>query len=228
MADNKNKKYISSEERRMKSNKFITERGIACLETLSLVEDSTQVQLKSLDDICKRAIASLLSIQLACDIGAGNDYDTSKQIITKLLDKYGVKNELLNKEQKLFDGTYNIQDALDVAWTYESYWSLLWVLGIVDDISYPTDICDCQKAISVVCNCEDYQEFVEQCQLRNIEEVLDMLDLYYRYHWACVEKQIQPDTLIGDLNPEVVMERRRGLEWLVNEEKDWNDISLDT
>ena len=54
------------------------------------------------------------------------------------------------------------------------------------------------------------------------------LDLYYRYHWACVEKQANPDTPIGKLNDEVVMERRRGLEWLVSKEKDWNNISLDT
>lgn len=35
-------------------------------------------------------------------------------------------------------------------------------------------------------------------------------------------------TSIGALNPEVVVERRRGLEWLFSEEEDWNDISLDT
>ena len=55
-----------------------------------------------------------------------------------------------------------------------------------------------------------------------------MLDLYYRYHWACVEKQVNPNTNIGLLNPGVVVERRRGLEWLFSEEDDWNKISLDT
>ncbi len=228
MNDKINGEYVSSEERRRKSNNFIMEKGIACLETLPLLEDSTQVKLKSLDVICKRAIATLLAIQLACDIGAGNDYEESKQLLTKLLDKYDVKAELLAKEKKLFDGTYSMQDALDVAWTYEAYWSLIWTLGLVDDISYPTDICDCKKAIRIVCDCRNYQEFVDQCQPKNIEEILDMLDLYYRYHWACVEKRINPNTSIGRLNPEVVVERRRGLEWLVSNEIDWNDISLDT
>ena len=55
-----------------------------------------------------------------------------------------------------------------------------------------------------------------------------MLDLYYRYHWACVEKRIKPDTIIGSLDGEVVWERRRGLEWLVSDMEDWNKISLDT
>ena len=55
-----------------------------------------------------------------------------------------------------------------------------------------------------------------------------MTDLYYRYHWACVEKSINPQTNIGDLNPEVVLERRKGLEWLISTKDDWNEISLDT
>lgn len=55
-----------------------------------------------------------------------------------------------------------------------------------------------------------------------------MLDLYFRYDWACVEKRVKPETSIGNLNSSVVTERRRGLEWLISEEQDWYDISLDT
>lgn len=65
-------------------------------------------------------------------------------------------------------------------------------------------------------------------KLKSAEKILDMLDLFYCYHWACVEKRIRPATQIGDLNPEVVYERRRGLEWLISEESDWNKISLGT
>ena len=55
-----------------------------------------------------------------------------------------------------------------------------------------------------------------------------MLDLHYRYHWATEEKRLRPETEIKDLNPDVLMERRRGLEWLISEEFDWFDISMDT
>ena len=55
-----------------------------------------------------------------------------------------------------------------------------------------------------------------------------MLDLYYRYSWACRENKIDSITRIGKLNPDVVIERRRGLEWLISKETDWFNISLDT
>ena len=61
-----------------------------------------------------------------------------------------------------------------------------------------------------------------------LEELKDMTDYYYRAHWAVVENRLRPETAIGDLNEEVVMERRRGLDWLFAPEDDWFEISLDT
>ena len=34
-----------------------------------------------------------------------------------------------------------------------------------------------------------------------------MRDLYYRYHWACVEKRVRLENLIGNLSPNVVVKR---------------------
>lgn len=224
----KNIKPKTAEERRSISNKKIKEQGIACFEQLPMIEDGSQVKLKSEDDICRRAIACLISTQVACDIGGGNDYEESRSLFTDYLKKFGVENSLNQKEKKLFDGSYDMQDALDVSWSYESYWSLVWALGLVKDIEYPYDICDCEKAISMVIRCDSFEDFKSKCKLRDIEEILDMVDLYFRYDWATTENRIRPETPIGKLNPGVVVERRRGLEWLISEESDWNEISLDT
>lgn len=183
--------------------------------------------LKSLDEICKRALARFLIIQLACDINNGQ-YEESVEIISELLEKFNVTDCLNKKEQKILDGTYSMQDAIDIDWEYETYWSLIGALGLVEDISDATDVCDCDYAIQLFNNSNSYEEFKGKCKLRDINEILDMLDLYYRYHWVCVEKRVKPETEIGELNPSVVIERRRGLEWIISEEQDWYDISLDT
>lgn len=218
---------IDANERREKSNAIIKSMGVACFEQLPLLEDSTQVTLKSTDHICKRAIASLFTTQVACDI-AKDDYEESVKFFKPFLEKYGVNEELNALEQRIFNGTYSEQDAINADWEYETYWSLVWALGLIDDISDASAICDCEKAVHLVSNTKDFESFKNQCQLRDIEEILDMLDLYYRYHWATTEQRIRPQTPIGNLNPSVVVERRRGLEWLISPEKDWYDISLDT
>lgn len=191
------------------------------------IESSNEVKLKSLDEICKRTLASFLVIQLACDINNGQ-YEESLKIISKLLEKFNVSDCLNKKEKKLIDGTYEIQDAIDIDWEYETYWSLVWALGLVDDISDASVICDCNYAIQLFNECNSYEDFKGKCKLRDVNEILDMLDLYFRYDWACVEKRVKPETSIGNLNSSVVTERRRGLEWLISEEQDWYNISLDT
>jgi len=218
---------INGQERRAKSNELIKNMGIACFEELPMIETSTQVGLKSLDDICKRAIACLISTQVACDI-ANNDYEESINYFKPLLEVYGVSSGLNSLEKKLFDESYSNQDAINVGWEYEAYWALVWALSLIDDIADASNICDCKKAIELVQSKQNFDDFKKQCNLRGVEEILDMLDLYYRYHWATTEKRINPETPIGNLNPGVVVERRRGLEWLISTEKDWYDLSLDT
>ena len=186
--------------RRANSNSKIKKQNIACYEELPCIESSNEVKIKSLDEICKRALASFLVIQLACDINNGQ-YDESVKIISKLLEKFNV-SDCLNKKKKK--------------------------LGLVEDISDASNICDCNYAIKLFNESNSYEDFKSKCKLREVNEILDMLDLYYRYHWACVEKRVKPETSIGNLNSSVVIERRRGLEWIIREIQDWYDISLDT
>ena len=217
---------ISAKERKEKTIAKLKEMGIATIDVLPEVEDSSQVKLKSLDEICYRAIATLLSTQVACDINNDN-YEESVKYFDVLLDTFDVRDKLNSKEKKLFNGTYEDQDAIDVVWTYESYWALCYALGLNDSIEDASNICDTNLAISFVSKSKDFNDFKSKCKLRDVEEILDMLDLYYRYHWATTENRMNPDTPIGNLNDEVVVERRRGLEWLFLD-KDWFDIPLDT
>lgn len=185
------------------------------------------MSLKSYDDICKRAIACLITIQIACDINNGN-YQESLKFFLPFYKKYDVEDSLNSKEKRIVEGTYTQQDAIDMDWAYESYWALCWCLGLVKDIRDGGKLCDCNKAIDFVQNASSFDDFKSKCKRRDVEEILNMLDLYYRYHWATVEKRINPETKIGNLDSSNVLERRRGLEWIISLEDDWYNISLDT
>lgn len=217
------------EERKALSEQKIQAKGIAINTWLPMVPPSSEVMLKDTETVCRRAIAALLSTQVALDISNQN-YGHVKFFID-LMKKYGVMECLNTKERNLVNGTFSNQDAADVVWEYECYWSLVWALGLIADTDMEDagKICDCQRAIRLVAECSGFEAFLSKCQMRDIEEILDMLDLYYRYHWATVEKKwVNPDLSIGNLNEEIVFERRRGLEWLISDQENWHDISLDT
>lgn len=215
--------------RRQKNNQILTQNGISINENLSCYEND--VQIKSIDEVCKRAIACLITIQVACDINNGQDikseeYKDSFAFVGLLYKKYNVEGCLNSKEKRIIEGTYSKQDPIDMDWAYEAYWALCWCLSLVDDIKNGGEMCDCDKAISFVMDSNSYEDFKNKCKLRDIDEILDMKDLYYRYNWAINNKKVDPNTSIGNLNPSNVIERRRALEWITSETDDWYAIQL--
>jgi hypothetical protein len=214
-------------ERKAQTEKILAEKGISFLESLPLIESAEQISLKDFDTVCRRAVAALLCTQMAISLNE-NDVEGAGRF-ANLVAYFDVNKSLNAKESKLFNGTASQQDVVDIVWEYECCWALFWALGLLDDISDASSICDCEKAISFVSQCESLDDFKSKCKLRSADEILDMLDLYYRYHWAVVQHEhIDKNCSIGSLNGDVVFERRRGLEWLICDTEDWNDISLDT
>jgi len=212
-------------KRREKNNKIISKEMISTYDKLMTRWKDDEVTLKDKETVCKRAVTCFFVIQIACDINKGN-YEESLDYFKPMLEKFDLIDQLNSKEKRIIDGTYSHQDAVDMDWAYEAYWSLCWCLGLVEDISDVGNICDCQKAIQFVMSCKTIEEFMTKCNLRDKEEILDMLDLYFRYNWAINESKVNPEATIGDINPSVVVERRRGLEWIVSDEEDWYDFMM--
>ena len=221
------KKKDPEQERKARSEALLRECGAAINPHLPLHFAPGDALTKGLDAICRRTAAGILMIQIACDAENG-DFDHSKEVLLPYLERFGVLDSLNGPEKRLLDGEYTHRDLAQIVWTYESCWSLEWALGLVPDISDGSDICDCEEAVHLVADCESMDDFRAKCSLRPLEELKDMTDYYYRAHWAVVENRLRPETAIGDLNEEVVMERRRGLDWLFAPEDDWFEISLDT
>ena len=212
-------------KRREKNNKFVGKKKIAVGERVITRWDDDKVNLRSVEEICKRAVACFFVIQIACDIGKGN-YEEGLNYFKPMIDQFGVADQLNSKETRIVDGSYSEQDAIDMDWAYEAFWSLLWCLGLVKDISDGSGVCDCDKAIKIIMGCKSVDDLVKKSKLRKKDEILDMLDLYFRYNWAINEVKVNPSASIGYLNPSTVIERRRGLEWVVSDVDDWYDLSM--
>ncbi len=235
----KNNTIITPDGRRLKTIEKVKKMKIAYNEHLPFRAASSDIKLKDVETVKKRALASMLSIQLACSINNGEDYGQSLAFVLKTMDEWNLSlDDFLPKERLLIENKHTKkecehefarQDLVDIAWTYEVYWVLIWALDLITDkeLLNVSKICNTERAMAISSTIE-YLYSASSLKLRNTEKILDMLDLFYFYHWACVEKRVRPETEIGTLNSEVVAERRRGLEWLVCEEHDWNNISLDT
>lgn len=222
------RKKITPLERRNKTIEVLKKEGVIVNDKLPLLPSSEEVVFKSEDEIMNRIIAAFTAIQVACSIRNGEDYDQAVKEMFEFMDKCkGNKNCLLDKERKILENSYDKQDVVDVIWTYEGVFTLLWAIGYKAD-KYELDVSKICSGDAVIFDLIQISKGTNLAPNLKKEKVLNMLDLFYCYHWACVEKQIHPETPIGNIDYEVVVERRRALEWLISDKIDWFDIELNT
>jgi hypothetical protein len=113
-------------------------------------------------------------------------------------------------------------------WRYEGLHILLWSLGYIDELVYPSQICSVADDVQIVYEL-GADKFREQSKLRSKDEILDQADLILRFDWACVNARIKNERAPGGLNSSVVFERHYSLNWLIKFlNQDWDDIRTDT
>jgi hypothetical protein len=116
----------------------------------------------------------------------------------------------------------------DITWRYESLWVLLWALGFVAKLPYPSTQCNA-NVVNDIFNEYSIEEFFDYPITRSHSDILDQADLHYRYHWAVTDARIRGDAVPALLEPSVVFERHYALNWLIGYQgQEWDDITTDT
>ncbi|MBA4536391.1 DUF4272 domain-containing protein [Bacillus aquiflavi] len=233
------KKFVRSEsphsnegqQRKERSLSILTENHIPYIEHLPQLPPEAEITFRTKEEIAQRAVALLMIIQFACDVANHNNIEESREFMKQLLRKYNVEHAVTQREWDfLHSHNEGIEtEAIQLIWQYEAYWVLIWALGFVEELSFPSDICNCDFAIKTVSNCTSFEEFYEKAVLRESAEILNEADLIYRYHWACVNARVNNSSEPGNLNESVVVERHRALNWLISyQQADWDHVRTDT
>ena len=224
-----NNKTITAQERKNKSIEILQSQNVPFIEHLPLRYETNEVIPRDKKEVIERLACSFTSIMCALSISKGEYTDEDREYMTQdfLSARYGALDLLTPKEQKIISGN-NVSEAeaINAAWKYESIWALLWALGVVEELSFPNQICDCDLVMGTMERFENLDDFMANTTLRPIEEILQALDLHYRYHWAAVNARVNCSDPAG-IDEGIVMERRAGLEWLCCKGEE-NDNLTDT
>lgn len=218
------------EQRKNKTLAYLQEKAIPYTASLPQLPTIEACQFKTREDIARRAVVLLIVIQFACDVAQGGNVEESRDFFIKMLRTYKVEDYLTSNERDFLQASEpDVQEAINISWQYEAYWTLIWALGFVEKLDFPDEVCDCEYAIQVVSNCETFEQFFLQTVMRSQEEILDEADKIYRYHWACVDSRIKDQAAPAGMNESIVMERRRGLFWIIgHRSEEWDNMSMDT
>jgi cytochrome c-type biogenesis protein CcmH/NrfF len=212
---------MASAERKASSEAVLQKNNVPINESLPYIEDESEALVRSKGEIAERAMALIVVAVKAEGL--------EQEIVDQLVEGYGLKNVLSPKEMEFIsEKSSSYHDKTQFIWRYEAAWVLLWVLGYVDELSYPNEICSVTAAVAALHE-RTKEQFVADADLRSISEILDEADLIYRYHWAVVDARIKGQPAPSALDPSVVLERHYTLNWLIGYMgQEWDDISTDT
>jgi hypothetical protein len=120
------------------------------------------------------------------------------------------------------------QELANLHWYIEALWSCLWATQIIEKMSFTEPISDSMASL-----CPNLQrnegpaKFAERMKLRSYEEIYKERDLYYRVMWCCRHFKLSGKEH-PNFNMDLVMERRRSLEWIMDSDVDWDNYPQDT
>jgi len=200
----------TAQERKDISIEILKSQGVPFIDHLPLVYETSEVAPREKDEVIARAICSFAAIMCAYTIKDNGELTDEDKLYAKdfLDNRFGCIDKLTRMERRVIEGEASCDEAVKMSWKYESLWALMWAMGLVKKLDFPKDTCDCDFVMKTFDG-----DFSERVKMRGTDEILQALDLIYRYHWACVNARVNGSKRAG-LDEEVVMERRGGLEWL--------------
>lgn len=194
--------------------------GIEVIDSLPALDDA---DVRSADAVAKRLIAMAALLQL--------HFKAPVSFIEEYLDENGLLEVLSSHEREVLRVGYdslNERHRTDLYWTIEAIWALAWAGQKHDVLSLNT--CVENKLASMLPNFakkEAAHDFIASYRLRSKKELFSKLDLLYRAHWYARSRSLQGESnTLVDLD--IVIERRKALEWVCNSSLAWDEISLDT
>lgn len=120
------------------------------------------------------------------------------------------------------------QDKIDVYWYLESIWAFAWAGGLHNNLTFNSEAEETLASLipNIQLN-EKTDDFILNFELRDNNEIFETLDKFYRAHWFARRTSFKKgENNIVDLD--IIIERRKALEYICYHEYTWDDIPMGT
>ena len=207
----------------------------ACPEPLD-TEDDGRVELRVPGDVARRALVLLAVVQRA--------EAAPRDTVLSRIQKLELWDAVSPSEMPFLRcDVPDEQQSRRLVWRLECIWVLMWALGHVEALGWPTGMCDVPRLAKLLRPKKGVPNLIGAARLRPKAEILDALDLTLRLDWTIRDAQSAGRPVPANLDwsrpeemlpPEkcpattVVRERRRALCWLTRfRDAEWDEVETE-
>lgn len=206
----------SPNEIKSTSEKIILNHGGRICDWLPILE---RLELRPLEDVVGRALVLNVLLNI--------HFNAPTEVVKKWIAKHKLNSHLTVREKDILSRSNDQitkQESIDLYWYIEGLWALMWATKIIEHMPFDKGISD-----DMVEFCPDLridegpEKFSNTMKLRSNTELFQALDLYYRLHWWTRDGNLNGYET-GSVSLDIIMERRKALEWLFNPNCDWDSV----
>ena len=227
------------QERAARSFLELAKRNVAVFPGPLVTCDDDEVKLQDAAEVAKRTLV-LWAVELRAE---GVPQEEAIEIVEELdLWPSASPQEI----RFLKEAEPDPDECQRLIWRLESIWVLLWSLGYIEDLNWPSGICNVQTIVDILGEFESDPSFIANATLCAKPEILDAQDLIMRIHWAIRDAMLNKGGMISenlDWSEDyemvsvtmsaavgVVEQRHHALNWLVdfNHPENWDQVDTPT
>ena len=225
--------------RALRSFAELKKRAVPVYPGPLFVDDDNQVKIQSAEEVARRTMV-LWAVELRAE-------SAPRALALAIVEKLNLWKSVSPLERAFLENERPDPDECRrLVWRLESIWVLLWVLGHIEQLDWPSGMCDVPKLVRLVSPRENDPAFIASARLRPAAEILDAQDLIMRIHWAIRDAYLNQggmlpvglnwtqddDWIPASLSAEVgvVEQRHYTLNWLVNflNPENWDCVDTPT
>lgn len=213
-------------KRKKRIEKRLLKLDVPVNPNLPIVEDSKNMQMRASTELVKRMMILNVTAAYASDPDSKNNI--SKEQVLSYLRDYELEDSVTKSEWEFLNKKkYTVSDRAPLTWRFEAVNILAWTLGLINSMSKVSKSCDVMQLMKVVTK-RSIEDILVDVKIVSTKEFLDMLDFLYRYSWASVQALLEKRNLSNNENSEIIYQRLYTLNWIVNPDISWDDISVDS
>ncbi|WP_409432953.1 DUF4272 domain-containing protein [Litorimonas sp. RW-G-Af-16] len=201
---------------KLETENYLKSKGLEPNPNLPLIENINEVSPRNARDVASRMFA------MSNLIGMG--YGAKRSRLKKDLKTFQLWPFVTEAERKNLN-SFRLSEDIKVhyQWLCECCQALAWCLNLVEMDHFKR--CDPDLSDKVPPK-TDPSSFIEKATLRPMIDIQRQVDLLYRLHWNAKFRDRHMN--VKNLNYNVIVERRRAIDWVYGLGKRWDDIALDT
>ncbi len=229
LVPNKAEPTAEDNARYNKNIQKLKKENIPYMEHMKLALAQGDIRARSKEEILSRGLCIFACALYSEFVMTEENHDNKKALdaVNRMEQMYGIMAHMTPQELEYINSEeFNEQNTIKYSWQYECAATMMWAVGLIEELNPTNEICNVSAMARLVLDGENIENLLGKTKELDIETLMEAQDLMMRYHWSFIESRVKKTAEPTGFNIGVVIERQKAFNWMLTDifGSDWDHI----